>query len=299
MSLAAINEKIQHQVATLVKVLALFKTLIKSHVGIALLVFVVVCVSPVVQSKRITIIRTTQVKISSKDLDDPISVTKYPNFFKLRCAAVAYRTNSTTPVFCITSDQECLVTTASLPPGYDNTNGNPPLHTCYSYVKPLIDREAAIAACGGDESNCCPSPFKEDQSLGGCVFVSGWYYPYQRYHVARQFCKSMWSTGDLYIKPPTTTAGQIMIFVGANTFQPAPTWIGGEAVPNGSTNYQWVDGSPMSSSDFGLLSPEPDKRSGTGYPGVADCIAAIPAPPPGSLVDEPCWPTLLYLCQIT
>ncbi|KAF2358605.1 C-type lectin fold [Trinorchestia longiramus] len=166
-------------------------------------------------------------------------------------------------------------------------------------IQPNNYRKAAIAACGGDESNCCPPPFQEDASLDACVFVSGWTYPRKGYNGARQFCKSLWSTSNLYIKPPMTTAAQIMFFVGMNSFQPTPAWIGAEAVPNGSMNYQWIDGSTVSAADFGFPPSQPDKFSSSGYPGVADCIAVIPAPNIGALVDEPCWPPLMFLCEIT
>lgn len=83
----------------------------------------------------------SQVKLGLNDLDDAtIATFTGPHMTKIQCASLALQELAPCPLFCITSDKSCLLVNITVLPHYDNTEGGPALHTCYTTIAPLFDR---------------------------------------------------------------------------------------------------------------------------------------------------------------
>ncbi|XP_047736169.1 uncharacterized protein LOC125177798 [Hyalella azteca] len=243
-------------------------------------------------------LKASRITVGAFDFNyNGLQVTKYNKSTTVQCATRVLANVNATPVFCVTSAQECWLTNATFPAGYDNSSAAGALpHKCYTTIKPLFDKAAALAACGGNPSGCCPAPFENVTNVG-CVFTSFWFFPMLPFDVARAFCKGMWPTGDLYSRP-----GGTIDFTALNTYLDRmgvvlDVWVGATMV--GVGQFAWPDGSAVGSSNYGsvLIVPQPDL---TGFPagGPAGCLLVMRTYGNQKLGDDYCIKPVNYLCHI-
>ncbi|KAF2351024.1 C-type lectin-like [Trinorchestia longiramus] len=268
------------------------------QVHVTLLSFSLIILNSQMPEGFVSNLQTYTVKLSSSDLGAGVSILRHPGFgfSKVKCSSMITTFRFSHPVVCITDLGECLVTNASFPPFYDNANGQP-LHTCFTSVRLLINKERALSSCGS-ALVCCPSPFTSVRNVG-CIFTSLWYSPSYSFNSARKSCQSLWPTADLLVKPRSWD-NLLSYLSDAGVGDP---WIGAIKDTTGNT-WKWIDGSEVERSDWGVKTLVGFQPDGVGEPNdglppnCGHVMSSSDLLSSKKLGDDACEHSRRYVCEI-